>query len=391
MVNTAMQSRRSWWRSQAVRGVIYQVLLLSLCAVGVWYLAHNTLANMAARGIQSGWGFLRQPAGFDIGESMIAYDALDPYWKAFAVGIFNTLRVAAIGIVGATVLGTLIALGRLSRNALLRGICYCYVEVFRNIPLLLQLLTTYLLVTELLPAASEAISFGSVAWLSKDGFAFPVPVWARGQALAGIAALAGVLIAWGYRRHARKRFEATGRQQSMVLVPAAIVVASAFIGWLAGGAPSAWSVPKLEGFAREGGAALTPEFLAVLVGLVLYTAAFVSEIVRAGLQSVARGQVEAAASLGLSSHQTVRLVTIPQALRVIIPPITGTYLALTKNSSLAVVVGYPDIVSIATTSLNQTGRAVECIVVIMGVYLVISLATSAFMNWFNARVALQER
>ncbi|MBP0623376.1 ABC transporter permease subunit [Cupriavidus sp. LEh25] len=374
-----------------MRGLFYQVLLLSLCVAGIWYLAHNTLANMAARGIQSGWGFLDQPAGFDISESIIPYDALDPYWEAFLVGILNTLRVAVIGIVAATVLGTLLALGRLSQNALLRGFSYGYVEVFRNIPLLLQLLTWYLLITELLPGARDAISFGGGAWLSKGGLAFPIPDWAPGHAIAGGAALLGLIVVWWYRRRARQAFEATGRLRSMFWVPALIVIVAALIGWLAGGAPSAWSVPTKQGFAMEGGAVVSPEFLAVLMGLVLYTAAFVSEVVRSGLKSVAHGQIEAASSLGLSRGQAIRLVMMPQAMRVIIPPMTSTFLALTKNSSLAVVVGYPDIVSIATTSLNQTGRAVECILVVMMVYLVLSLATAAFMNWYNGRVALQER
>lgn len=391
MIGAAQLNRRRWWRSQAMRGVFYQILLLAFCVAGVWYLAHNTMTNMAARGIQSGWGFVTQSAGFDIGESLIPYESMDPYWKAFLVGILNTLRVAVVGIVAATALGTLLALGRLSRNALLRGFCYGYVEVFRNIPLLLQLLTWYLLITQLLPGAKDAISIGGVAWLSKGGLSFPVPVWGLGHAIGGAGGLVGLVVAWFYRRHARRAFEATGKQRSMFWVPVLIVVVAMLIGWLVGGAPSAWSVPTIEGFAMEGGASVTPEFLAVVTGLVLYTASFVSEVVRAGLKSVAHGQTEAAASLGLSTGQTIRLVTMPQALRVIIPPMTGTYLGLTKNSSLAVVVGYPDIVSIATTSLNQTGRAVECILVVMAVYLALSLATAAFMNWYNGRVALQER
>lgn len=391
MTSVVQLKRRRWWRSQATRGVLYQVLLLSLCVAGIGYLVHNTMVNMDARGIRSGWGFLSQSAGFDIGETMIPYDSMDPYWKAFLVGILNTLRVAVIGIVGATVLGTLVALGRLSSNALVRGLCYGYMELFRNIPLLLQLLTWYLLITELLPGARDAISIGGIAWLSKAGLTFPVPVWKLGHAIAGAAALAGLVAAWGYRWNARRRFEATGEQRSMFWVPVLIVVTAALAGWLAGGAPSAWSVPTIEGFSMDGGASVTPEFLAVQMGLVLYTAAFISEVVRAGLLSVAHGQIEAAASLGLSRGQSIRLVMMPQALRVIIPPLTSEYLGLTKNSSLAVVVGYPDIVSVATTSLNQTGRAVECVGVIMAVYLTLSLATAAFMNWYNGRVALQER
>jgi len=384
--------RRDWsWRSQAFRGIVYQVVAVAAIGFGVWYLAHNTLANMAARGIQSGFGFLLQPAGFDIGESVIPYDALDPYWNAFLVGIVNTLRVALVGIVLATVLGTLIGIGRFSRNAIVRGVCYGYVETFRNVPILLQLLMWYLLLTELLPAVLEPISLGGMFHLSKGGLAFPVPIWGLGQGLAALGALVGLGLAWAYRRWAIRQFELSGRARSLFLVPAALVVAAALIGWLAGGAPTAWSVPQPAGFVMEGGAAATPEFLAVLIGLVLYTSAFIAEVVRAGIASVSHGQIEAAGSLGLSRGQSMRLVILPQALRVIIPPLTSQYLNLTKNSSLAVAIGYPDVVSIANTALNQTGRAVECIAVIMAVYLTTSLATSAFMNWYNKRAAIQER
>jgi general L-amino acid transport system permease protein len=392
MATRSPPKRRDWsWRSQAFRGLVYQIVAVVLIAVGVWYLAHNTLANMAARGIQSGFGFLNQPAGFDIGESLIPYDALDKYWKAFLVGVLNTLRVAIVGIVLATLLGTLLGVGRFSRNALVRTLCYVYVELFRNVPVLLQLLMWYLLFTEVLPNVDSALSIGGVLFLSKHGLSFPLPVWGLGQALAGVGLLAGLVAAWAWRRHARRRFEATGQQRSLIAVPAAIVVGAVIIGWIAGGAPTAWSVPKLDGFLIEGGASATPEFLAVLVGLVLYTSAFIAEVVRAGIDSVSRGQAEAAGSLGLTKGLAMRLVILPQALRVIIPPITSQYLNLTKNSSLAVAIGYPDVVSIANTSLNQTGRAVECIAIIMAVYLTTSLSTSALMNWYNRRAAIKER
>jgi len=327
--------RRVWtWRSQAFRGLVYQILAVAVIGAALWFLYSNTLENMRARGIQSGFGFLPQPAGFDIGESLIAYDALDPYWKAFLVGILNTLRASVVGIVLATVLGSLLGIGRFSRNAIVRGLCYVYVEVFRNIPVLLQLLMWYLLFTDILPPISEPMSLGEVVYLSKAGLSFPVPV-------------------------------------------------------LEGG--FAWSVPVPGAFTFEGGASASPEFLGVLLGLVLYTSAFIGEVVRAGIASVPYGQVEAAASLGLTRAQAVRRVILPQALRVIIPPMTSQYLNLTKNSSLAVAIGYPDVVSIANTALNQTGRAVECITIIMAVYLTTSLATAAFMNWYNKVAAIKER
>jgi general L-amino acid transport system permease protein len=384
--------KRAWsWRSQAFRSVIYQIVALGLVVAMVWYLAHNTLANMQARGIQSGFGFLTQTAGFDIGESLIAYDALDPYWKAFAVGIVNTVRVAVIGIVLATVIGTLLGIGRFSRNAIVRGLCYGYVELFRNVPVLLQLLMWYLLLTDWLPPLSDPISLFGVILLSNNGFKIPVPQWQTGQTLALLAAGGGLVVAWGYRRWAQRQFELTGRVRSMFWVPVAIVLGCALAGWVAGGAPTAWSVPEIDGFIVSGGATATPEFLAVLFGLVFYTAAFIGEVVRAGIASVSHGQVEAAGSLGLSRGHAMRLVILPQALRVIIPPMTSQYLNLTKNSSLAVAIGYPDVVSIANTSLNQSGRAVECIAIIMAVYLTTSLSTSAFMNWYNRRAAIRER
>jgi general L-amino acid transport system permease protein len=384
--------KRDWsWRSQAFRGLVFQVVAVLLLGFGLWYLAQNTLANMQARGIKSGFDFLMQPAGFDIGESVIPYDALDKYWKAFLVGVMNTLRVAVVGIILATILGTLIGIGRFSRNAIVRGVCYAYVEFFRNIPVLIQLLMWYLIFTDLLPPILEPITVAGVFHLSKAGFSFPVPVWAPGVGTALIGLAAGVILAWLYRRWAMKQFEATGRVRSLILVPIGIVVATIFAGWIAGGAPTAWSIPKPEGFSMEGGASATPEFLGVLLGLVFYTAAFIAEVVRAGIASVARGQVEAASSLGLPKNFTMRLVILPQALRVIIPPLTSQYLNLTKNSSLAVAIGYPDVVSVATTALNNTGRAVECITIIMAVFLTTSLSTSVFMNWYNRRSAIKER
>ena len=384
--------KTAWsWRSRAFRGYVYQVVAVAAVAFGVWYLASNTLANMQARGIKSGFDFLLQPAGFDIGETVLPYDALDPYWKAFLAGVLNTLRVAVIGVALATVLGAALGIGRFSRNAIVRGLCYAYVELFRNVPVLIQLLIWYLVFTEVLPPLTDAPSIAGLFYLSKAGFSFPVPVWGMGQALAAGGFALGVAAALLYRRWLIRRFEATGRTGSFVVVPLMIPLAAAFLGWLLGGAPTAWSIPKPEGFSVEGGASATPEFLAVLLGLVMYTAAFIAEVVRAGIASVAHGQVEAAGSLGLTRGLAMRLVILPQALRVIIPPLTNQYLNLTKNSSLAVAIGYPDVVSIANTALNQTGRAVECIAIIMAVYLVTSLGTSAVMNWYNRRAAIKER
>ncbi|MDO8447458.1 MAG: ABC transporter permease subunit [Rhodoferax sp.] len=383
--------KKSWsWRSQAFRGFIYQLVAIGLIAAVVWFIAHNTMYNMKIRGIQSGFDFLTGPAGFDIGESLFPFDSAQPYWQAFLVGLSNTLRVAILGIILTTILGTLLGVGRFSRNALVRGVCYAYVEFFRNVPVLLQLLMWYLLFTEALPAAADAWTVGPL-FLSKGGLSYPIPVWATGHLWAVFGLLAGIVLAVIYRRWAYRQFEATGKLKSMFWVPVAIVLAGAVLGWLAGGAPTELDSPFKGEFSIEKGGSLTPEFLAVLLGLTVYTAAFVAEVVRSGIQSVARGQGEAAAALGLNPGQSMRLVMLPQALRVIIPPMTNQFLNLTKNSSLAVAIGYPDVVSIANTALNQTGRAVECISIVMLVYLSTSLATSLLMNWYNTRSAIQER
>lgn len=383
--------KKNWsWRSQAFRGLVYQIIAIALVLVAVWFLASNTLYNMKIRGIQSGFDFLSGPAGFDIGESLFPFDSAQPYWQAFLVGLSNTLRVAIVGIILTTILGTLLGVGRFSRNALVRGVCYAYVEFFRNVPVLLQLLMWYLFFTEALPATSEAWKVGPL-FLSKGGLSFPVPVWASGHlwALAGL--LVGIVLAWLYRKRVYQQFEATGQLKSVFWVPLAICIAGGVLGWLAGGAPMALDSPIKGEFAIENGGSLTPEFLSVLLGLTVYTAAFVAEVVRSGIQSVASGQGEAASALGLNPNQSMRLVMLPQALRVIIPPMTNQFLNLTKNSSLAVAIGYPDVVSIANTALNQTGRAVECISIVMLVYLTTSLATSFLMNWYNTRSAIKER
>ncbi|MGH6639290.1 MAG: amino acid ABC transporter permease, partial [Polaromonas sp.] len=328
--------------------------------------------------------------GFSIGESLFPFDSAENYWRAFLVGLSNTLRVAVAGIIVSTILGTLLGVGRFSRNPLVRGLCSAYVECFRNIPVLLQLLMWYLVLTEIFPPIQDAWKVGPF-FLSKGGVNFPIPVWQAGQAWAATGLVAGFALAWMYRRWAQKRFEATGIARSMYWAPMVIVLAAALLGWLLGGAPTVMNLPVKGEFSVEEGGALTPEFLAILLGLTIYTAAFIAEVVRSGIASVPAGQGEAAAALGLDRGLEIRLVMLPQALRVIVPPLTNQYLNLTKNSSLAVAIGYPDVVSIANTAMNQTGRAVECIAILMAVYLTLSLLTSVLMNWYNRRVAIKER
>jgi general L-amino acid transport system permease protein len=389
--STKHSSSKRWsWRSQAFRALVYQVLAVVVIALLVVFLAHNTATNMRQRGMQSGFGFLLGTAGFDIGESLFTFDPGESYLQAYLVGVTNTLRVAVLGIVLTTILGTLIGVGRFSRNALVRGLCRVYVETFRNIPVLLQLLMWYLVFTEFLPSMAEAWEVGPF-FLSKGGLNFPIPVWANGHVWAAWGLLLGVGAAVAWRKHAWRTFAATGVPRSMFWMPMGIFVACGLVGWLLGGAPTETNIPIRGAFAVENGGSLTPEFLALLIGLTMYTAAFVAEVVRGGIQAVPQGQAEAASALGLSQGQSMRLVMLPQALRVIIPPITNQYLNLTKNSSLAVAIGYPDVVSIANTAINQTGRAVECIALIMLVYLSTSLATSVLMNWYNARSEIKER
>ena len=384
--------RPAWsWRSRAARGLIYQAVALVVIALAVWFLAHNTQENMRVRGIQSGFDFLGSAAGFDIGETMIANDPSQSYGKAIWIGVLNTLRVAVLGIVLTTLLGVLLGVGRFSRNGLVRGLCYGYVELFRNVPILLQMLMWYLFFVEVLPMPNQAWNLADLFFLSKDGFSFPRPAPGTGYIWVLVGVLAGGVGAWFWRGRAQRRFELTGQDVNRAWPTVGIVLVGALIGWVVGGMPTQWSVPERLTFMIEGGASMSPEFLAVLVSLVAYTAAFVAEVVRGGIQSVSLGQKEAAAALGLSPRLTMKRVVLPQAMRVIIPPLTNQYLNLTKNSSLAVAVGYPDVVSVANTTLNQSGRAVECIAIIMLVYLSTSLTTSLLMNWYNQRVAIKER
>jgi general L-amino acid transport system permease protein len=383
------RTRRFSLNSRATRGVIFQLIALAVVAAGIWFLAHNTQENMRVRGIQSGFDFLGASAGFDIGETLVDYDPSETYGKAIWVGVLNTLKVAVLGIVLATLLGTLLGVGRFSRNALVRGLCYGYVELFRNVPVLLQLLMWYLFFIEVLPPSNAALSAGGLFFLSKGGLSMPWPTAGVSQVLVGAAL--GVVAGWLWLRQVQKRFEATGLDRDRLWTPIALVLVGALAGWLVAGMPRAWSVPEQLAFMVDGGVAFTPEFMAVLIGLVTYTAAFIAEVVRSGIQSVSRGQDEAASALGLNPRQKMRLVILPQAMRVIIPPLTNQYLNLTKNSSLAVAVGYPELVSVANTTINQSGRAVECIAIIMLIYLTMSLSTSLLMNWYNARMAIKER
>jgi general L-amino acid transport system permease protein len=377
--------------SEKVRGIVWQVLLLVAVVVGGWYLFSNTQENLARSNIQVGFDFLSKEAGFEIAESLIPYDATQTYARAFLVGIGNTLYIALIGIILSTILGTVVGIARLSENWLVRKLASSYVEVMRNVPLLLQLLVWYAFFTELLPGVRQAINIGGLVFLSQRGLRYAWPVGHPAYLYAGIAFLIGAVAFGFYRSYARKRQEKTGLQLPLGWPAAVLLIGFPVIGWLIGGAPTELDVPVMSGFDMRGGQNISPEFTALLIGLTTYTAAFIAEVVRGGILAVDKGQTEAAEALGLGAGQRLRLVTLPQALRVIIPPMTSQYLNLTKNSSLAVAIGYPDLVSVANTSMNQTGQAIEAIAILMAVYLVISLMIALLMNIYNSRVRLVER
>lgn len=378
-------------RNERTRNLIYQALLLAAVIITGWVLVSNTLHNLETRQIRVGFDFLGREAGFELAEKQIEFDASQSYGRAFMVGLLNTLLVASLGIVIATVLGTLIGIARLSSNWLLAQMASIYVEVMRNVPVLLQLFVWYGLFTELLPAVTEAIRVGDTLFISQRGFRFAWPAEHPAWRAAGWALIAGIGLAFAWRARARRVQQQTGAQPPVGWPALALIIGLPVMAWAVMGAPTEIEVPELSGFDFMGGKVLSPEFTALLIGLSTYTAAFVAEVVRAGILAVDKGQGEAAMALGLSPGQRLRLVTLPQALRVIIPPMTSQYLNLTKNSSLAVAIGYPDLVAVANTTMNQTGQAIEAIAILMAVYLSISLAISIFMNWYNHRMRLVER
>ena len=385
--------RRAWrlsWNDPRTRNVVFQALALALVGAVLWYLIGNTSRNLAARHIATGFAFLHRIAGIPIAEQPIPYNpATDTFGRALLIGVLNTLKVSIVGIVLATLLGTLIGIGRLSHNWLLARLTAVYVEVMRDVPLLLQLLFWYTLLQGL-PAPRQALRLGPM-FLSNRGLRLPLLVWQPAHGWAVAAGAAGIALTALWARHARARQDATGVRPPVWPAGLALILGLPVVVWAFLGAPLAFDLPVRHGFGFHGGGAISPEYAALLVGLVAYTAAYVAEIVRAGIQAVPRGQWEAAGALGLHRGAVLRMVVLPQALRVIIPPMTSEYLNLTKNSSLAVAIGYQDIVSIASTTLNQTGQAIEGISIIMAVYLTISLSISLFMNWYNAHVALVER
>ncbi|WP_193089644.1 amino acid ABC transporter permease [Advenella sp. FME57] len=378
------------WSDPTFRSIVYQIIVLGLVAAGVWYLVSNTMHNLQVRNIRSGFDFLGREAGFAIGESLIDYSPTDTYRRAILVGLLNTLYVSLAGIVLATLLGVVVGVARLSKNWLIAKLAAVYVEVLRNIPLLIQLFFWYALIVETLPGPRQAMHPMPGVFLSNRGLRFP---FAQGESLIWIVAgvVGALLITLAAGRYLRRRQIRTGTQTALWPIGLALFILLPVAGFFFGGGQLAFSIPELKGFNFAGGASISPELTALLSGLVIYTSAFVAEIVRSGIQAVPGGQWEAAGSVGLSRRRALRLVVLPQALRIMIPPLTSTYLNLMKNSSLAVAIGYPDIVSIINTTLNQTGQAIEGILIVMAAYLTVSLSISLFMNWYNRRIALVER
>jgi general L-amino acid transport system permease protein len=375
-----------------IRAVFYQLILLATVLWLGYEFALNAKANLDAQKIASGFGFLDNTAGFAINQSLIPYNESDSYGRVFFVGLLNTLLVAGIGIVLATILGFFIGIARLSRNWLLARLAGGYVELIRNLPLLFQILFWYLAALGTLPGPRQSLSLFGEIFLNNRGIIVPAPVAGKG-AFTVFAVFASSVIAivaitlWARRLQIR-----TGRQVPLLGTGLAILIVPLLIALIASGFPIGFERPELRGFNFVGGIRLLPEFVALLVALTTYTAAFIAEVVRAGLLAVPRGQSEAAFALGLRRGLTLRLIVVPQALRVIVPPLTNQYLNLTKNSSLAVAVGYPDLFAVfAGTTLHQTGQAIEIIAITMAVYLAISLITSALMNWYNAHIRIAER
>lgn len=380
------------WNDPAVRSIFFQAVLLVAVVTFGMYIFGNTAANLEKQGIATGFGFLETTAGFGIITHLIEYSESSSYGRAFFVGLINTLLMAFTGIVAATIIGVVVGIARLSKNWLVSRLAMVYVETFRNIPLLLQIFFWYAAILRPLPAPRNSINPVDGVFLNNRGLYLPSSIPEDGFTLVILAlviAIVGVVI---MSRWAHKRQEATGQQFHTVYASFGLIIGLPFLAMVVTGFPLSWEMPVLKGFNFVGGTSITPEFIALWVSLSIYTASFIAEIVRAGIQAVDHGQSEAAHALGVKSAPTLRLVVLPQALRVIIPPLASQYLNLTKNSSLATAIAYPDLVSVFTgTVLNQTGQAVEIISITMAVYLSISLGISMFMNWYNAKMALVER
>jgi general L-amino acid transport system permease protein len=377
--------------SSRFRGILSQIIVIALLAWGLYIIVGNTQANLKKLNQNFGYDFLTQSAGFDIIMSLISYSSSSSYGRAVLVGFWNTLLVSAVGIVLATFLGFAIGVMRLSKNWLVSRAATVYVETIRNVPLLLQCFIWYALVLKPLPGPKQAINISDSVFISNRGVVMPHPNFGEGAWLSLVFLLAALVGTWVFRRWAAKRQAATGERLPVWWISICAIVGAPLIGLALSGWPLTFDMPELAGFNFKGGMTLVPEFLALLAALTIYTASFIAEIVRGGIQAVSHGQSEAAHALGLNNSMTLRNVVIPQAMRIITPPLTNQYLNLTKNSSLGIAIAYPDLVATGGTVLNQSGKAIEVVSIWMIVYLTLSLLTSLFMNWYNNRIRLVER
>jgi general L-amino acid transport system permease protein len=377
--------------SARLRSIASQVVVVALIVWGLYVIVGNTQANLKALNQNFGYDFLTKSAGFDIITSLISYQSSSTYGRALLVGFWNTVLVSVVGIILATIIGFTIGIMRLSKNWLVSRIATTYVEIIRNIPLLLQCFIWYALVLKPLPGPKQALNISDSVFISNRGVIMPHPNFGEGAWLAAALLLAAIIGTWIFRRWAAARQAATGQYLPVNWISLAAIVAAPILGLIVAGWPLTFDYPELAGFNFRGGMTLVPEFLALLAALSTYTASFIAEVVRGGILAVSHGQSEAAQALGLKNNQRLSLVVIPQAMRVIIPPLTNQYLNLTKNSSLGIAIAYPDLVATGGTVLNQSGKAIEIVSIWMIVYLSLSLLTSLFMNWFNSRMKLVER
>ena len=374
-----------------IRGIFFQIVTVVVIAVLTIWVTHNTAANLARSNTASGFAFLRGRAGFEIGQSLIGYSSDSTYGRALLVGILNTVLVAVTGIITATIIGFIIGIGRLSHNWLIAKLCTVYVEVFRNIPPLLVIFFWYSGVLAVLPQPRDSLHLPLNMFLNNRGLAFPKPIFETGMWAVGIALLIGIVATVFTARWAHKRQAATGKQFHTIWASVGLIVGLPILAFLLSGLPLSFDMPVAGKFNLTGGSVVGPEFMSLFLALSFYTASFIAEIVRSGIRGVPKGQSEAAGALGLHPSSITRLVVVPQALRIIIPPLTSQYLNLTKNSSLAIAIGFADYFAVSGTILNQTGQAVELMFLVVIAYLLLSIVTSLFMNWFNAKMALVER
>ena len=390
--STSPTTKVALWRLPAFRALVFQVLLVAGILAFGYYLLTNTLQNMEQRGITTGFGFLSNEAGFGILKSLIEYDETHTYGRTFFVGLLNTLLVAGLGIFFATFIGFFMGVARLSHNWLIARLATVYIETFRNIPLLLQIMFWYFAVLRPLPRPRQSLSLGDAVFLNNRGLFIPEPIAEPGFWMVSVTFVLAIVATVFIAKWAHRRQDETGQQFPTVSVGVGLIVGLPLLVFLLIGSPMHLEYPALKGFNFRGGMEVIPELAALVLALSIYTGAFIAEAVRSGIMAVTHGQTEAAYALGLKPGVTLKLVIIPQAMRVIIPQLTSQYLNLTKNSSLATAIGYPDLVNVfAGTTLNQTGQAVEVIAMTMGVYLTISLLISMFMNWYNKRKQLVER